>query len=327
MMVLKHGKQSNSVFFATIACILALAASPLPGFCQDEHDHDHDHDHDHGAEAENHQAISLTTEELTEFNITTAQVGPGEISHTIQLPAEIHANDDELAHIVPRYEGIVTDVFVHVGDEVKVGQTLANIEGDASLSVYPLKTRIAGTVISKHITRGEAASRDRAPFVIADLRTVWLDIHVFQRDLSRVSEGQSITVSSGPNMPEISGEISYMSPVVDEVTRTSVARAVLDNSDRLWRPGMFVTATVEIGSHHADLVVPASALFSLHGHSAVFIQDEHGFEVREVTTGAINSDFVEILTGLHAGDSIVTQGGFTLKAELEKSTFGDGHNH
>jgi membrane fusion protein, heavy metal efflux system len=308
-------------------CITILVATPVPGFSQDGHDHDHDHAAEEANEADEHQAINLSAEELTEFNIVTGTAGSGEIKITISLPAEIHANDDELAHIVPRYEGIVTDVFAHVGDQVKVGQTLANIEGDASLSIYPLKTRIAGTVISKHITRGEAASRDRAPFVIADLSTVWLDIHVFQRDLSRVSEGQSIVAIAGPDMPHVSGTISYVSPVVDEVTRTSVARAVLDNQDRHWRPGMFVTASVEVGSHQADIVVPASALFTIHGHSAVFIQDDHGFEIMEVSTGVRNSEFVEILSGLHAGDTIVTQGGFTLKAELEKSTFGDGHNH
>ncbi len=322
---MNHGKFSSNTVLGAWICSLFILAAPLTGYAQDEHDHDHDHGP--AMEKDGHQAITLSAEELVEFNIVTAKVGPGEISSTINLPAEIHANDDELAHIVPRYEGIVTDVFVHVGDQVTVGQTLANIEGNASLSIYPLKTRIAGTVISKHITRGEAASRDRAPFVIADLNTVWLDIHVFQRDLDLVNEGQNITVTDGLGMPSVIGKISYVSPVVDETTRTSVARAVLDNKNRMWRPGMFVTATVEVGSKQVALVVPATALFTIHDHSAVFIADEHGFEVREVSTGALNSNFVEILSGLHAGETIVTQGGFTLKAELEKSTFGDGHNH
>jgi membrane fusion protein, heavy metal efflux system len=321
MTFLNHGRISFPNFSMAWVMALAVLVFAAPAFSQDPHDHQEPEGTDE------HQAISLTHEEIEEFNIETAKASPGEIALTIKLPGEIHANDDELAHIIPRYEGIVTEVFVHVGDQVSVGQTLANIEGDASLSVYPLKTRIAGTVISKHITRGEAASRDRAPFVIADLSTVWLDIHVFQRDLNRVQEGNRITVTAGPDIPPVSGTITYMAPVVDEITRTSVARVVLDNKDRLWRPGMFVTATVEVGSRQADVVVPASALFTIHGETAVFIADDHGFEVREVSTGLTNGNLVEILGGLHAGETIVTQGGFTLKAELEKSTFGDGHNH
>ncbi len=302
---------------------LALFLLPGPGICEDEHEHGHQGE----VEEAEHQAVVLSPEELTEFHIETALVGAGQIPLTLSFPAEIHANDDNLAHIVPRYEGIVTDVLVHVGDRVEVGQTLANIEGDASLAVYPLKTRIDGIVISKHITRGEAASRDRAPFVIADLSTVWLDIHVFQRDLLRVDEGQPVTVVAGPEGMPVHGVVSYMSPVVDEITRTSVARAVLDNSRGVWRPGMFVTATVEVGIREAEVVAPASALFSIHGETAVFIADGHGFEVRNVTTGSGNGEWVEILTGLKVGVTIVAKGGFTIKAELEKSSFGDGHNH
>lgn len=301
--------------------ILTVSTLPIGSLAQ------HEDEHDHAAEAEGHQAVVLSPAEQTEFNIETAPAGPGVISISIQLPAEIHANDDHLAHIVPRYEGIVTEVLVRVGDQVEVGQTLALIEGDASLAVYPLKTRIAGTVISKHITMGEAADRSRAPFVIADLSTVWLDIHVFQRELARVHEGQRVMVTSGLENNPAFAEISYVAPVVDEVTRTSVARAVLDNKDGRWRPGMFVTASVEVGAREAGVAVPATALFTVHDHPVVFIADEHGFEIREVKIGVGNGTLVEILEGLRPGETIVTRGGFTLKAELEKSTFGDGHNH
>ena len=98
--------------------------------------------------------------------------------HRINLPGEIHPNDDRLAHLVPRYDGIVTEVRARGGGPGEKDQVLAIIESDQSLAPYPLKTSIAGTVIEKHITMGEAASRDRAPFVVADLSTVWLDLYV-----------------------------------------------------------------------------------------------------------------------------------------------------
>ena len=313
-----------SILTAIWVPVLILTCIPQTGSCQDEHDHVSE---ENGAEEGGHGAVVFSAEEQAEFHIETGPAAPGVIAQMIKLPAEIRANDDHLAHIVPRYEGLVTEVFVHVGDQVAVGQTLANIEGDASLAVYPLKTRIAGTVISKHITLGEAVDRSRAPFVIADLSTVWLDIHVFQRDLSRVHEGQPVVVEAGPESLQASGVLSYVAPVVEESTRTAVARAVLDNSDGRWRPGMFVTASVEIGSHQAPVVVPTTALFALHGAIVLFIQDEDGFEARTVVTGQSDGKMVEILNGVEPGDIIVTRGGITLKAELEKSSFGDGHNH
>lgn len=312
----------KSILLSSVGFVLALGMGAAMA-----QDHDSHAGHDHGAESTDDHGIQLTAKDILDFGIQTAPVGPGELILTVELPAEIHPNDDRLAHIVPRYEGLVTEVFVQVGDQVKVGETLANIEGDASLSVFPLKTRIAGTVISKHITRGEAVSRDSRPFVIADLSTVWLDIHVFQRDLLRVTEGQNVRLISGPEKTSTSGTISYVSPVLDESTRTAVARAVLDNSQGHFRPGMFVTAVVEVEKRKADLIIPLTALFTMHDHPAVFIEGPHGFETREITTGLSDENSIAVLSGLQSGDRVVIQGGFTLKAELEKSTFGDGHNH
>jgi membrane fusion protein, heavy metal efflux system len=312
-----------------LLCVLIVALAPVMvlGQAPAEEEHDHDHEAELSAEAEGHtDEISLTAAEQQEFGIVTAEAGPGSIVQTIKLPGTIHPNDDQLAHLVPRYDGIVTAVHVHVGDQVKKGQALATIESDQSLAPYALKTMIDGTVIEKHITLGEAASRDRAPFLVANLSTVWLDLHIYQRDLHRVRVGQKVRSCGGEAAPCL-GEISYISPVVDESTRTSMARVVLDNSRGQWRPGMFVTTEVETGHTEAGVVVPLTAIFSLHEETIVFIADEHGFEARHVETGPDDGTLIQLVSGLEPGETYVSEGGFTLKAELEKSSFGDGHNH
>lgn len=307
---------------ASAAAMALLAVSPAgPAMAQDSHDHHHEQD-----THEEHRVV-LAPRDQAEYGIGTQPAGPGLIPRTLDLPAEIHPNDDHLAHIVPRYEGIVTDVLVRVGDTVSEGQTLATIEGDASLAVYPLKTRIAGTVISKHITRGEAVDRGSKPFVIADLDTVWLDMHVFQRDLGKVRVGQRVTVTLDDGSEPATGVISYVSPVVDEVTRTAMARCVLPNLDGRWRPGLFVTAQVAVAEHQVAVAVPEAAVQLVHQELVVFVADEHGYVARPVVAGRTGGGLVEITEGLRPGETIVTAGGFTLKAELEKATFDDGHNH
>lgn len=302
-----------------VAALLALAGAALA--------QEPEHDHDHGQQAEDHGVeISLTPGEQREFGVMTAVAGPDTLSTVIRLPGTIHPNDDRLAHLVPRYDGIVTAVHVHVGDEVGEGQTLATIESDQSLAPYELKTMIGGTVIAKHITLGESASRDRAPFVVADLSTVWLDLFLYQRDLDQVRVGQRL-LGCEPGSSGDAGRISYVSPVVDETTRTALARVVLDNRDGRWRPGMFVTAEIETDRFAAPVAVPRSAVFTLDGKTVVFTADEHGFAAREIQTGRGDRNRVEILAGLHAGETYVAAGGFTLKSELEKHGFDDGHNH
>ncbi len=282
---------------------------------------------EHGHDPEVERIVKLTVEELREFGIEVDVAAAGVIELYLSLPAEIRPNDDRLAHIFPRFSGIVTEVHVHLGDRVETGQTLATIEGDESLAPFEVKTLISGTVISKHITLGEAVSRERDTFVIADLRTVWVDITVYQRDLDRVRTGQTAAIFVGHGQSRVSGTISYITPVVDEATRTATARIVLPNKNGRWRPGMFVTAEILLERVNAGVAIPKTALQTLDSHAVVFVETGEGFEAREVTLGRAGGDLVEVLGGLEPGERYVTTGGFTLKAELGKEAFGDGHAH
>jgi cobalt-zinc-cadmium efflux system membrane fusion protein len=281
----------------------------------------------HSDEEENEQVVQLSREELTEFGIEVRKAGPARIEVFQRLPGEVRPNADRLAHIVPRFDGIVSEVKAQVGDVVEPGQVLAIIEGSESLSNYELKTLLGGTVIAKHLTPGEAVSRGAESFVIADLGTVWVELTVYQRDLKSVRTGQRALVATGHDAGEAPGTISYVTPVVDEATRTATARVVLPNPGQRWRPGTFVTARVLVGSSQAEVAVPATALHTVDGQTVVFVETDDGFRPRPVKTGRAGETFVEITSGLAAGERYVSQGGFTIKAALAKESFGGGHAH
>lgn len=268
----------------------------------------------------------LDSATLEEFGVELAVAGPGAIEKSISLPAEVRPNEDRLAHIAPRYPGIARDVRARIGDRVKAGQVLAVIESEA-LAPFDLATQIEGVVIAKHITRGEPVSREQAAFVVADLRDVWVDISVYQKDLELLRVGQPVVVSAGHELAEARGAISYLAPVVDEATRTATARVVLPNPDGIWRPGLFVTARVEVAREEVPVAVPRSALEVMGDRSVVFVQDEDGFEPRIVQLGRRGDEHVEVAAGLAAGERYVARGGFTLKAELQRGEFAGGHGH
>ncbi|MDT8443446.1 MAG: efflux RND transporter periplasmic adaptor subunit [Desulfuromonadales bacterium] len=198
---------------------------------------------------------------------------------------------------------------------------------DAMYTRYELRAPFAGTIIEKHLTLGENVTTDTEIFTIADLSSVWVDINVYQKDLVLIRKGQSVVIEIGHGIPQVSGKIAWVGPLVGEATRTAKARVILVNPDGVLRPGLFVTAKVAVSSTVADIVIPKSALQSFEGRNVVFVQDEDGFEPRPVETGRENTTHVEILSGLQAGQSYVSQGAFTLKAQLSKGAFGDGHNH
>jgi cobalt-zinc-cadmium efflux system membrane fusion protein len=283
-------------------------------------DDEHHGDHGHGRRGEEHgvAAVRLTAGQMSYFGVTVAEAGPGSVDLGIRLPGEIRPNGDRLAHIVPRFPGIVREVHRTVGDEVAAGDVLAVIESSESLARYELKTMIAGTVIEKHLTRGEAVGREEQAFVIADLTTVWVDLSVYQKDIPRVRTGQFVHIDGGPGLPEATGTISYVTPVVDQPTRTATARVVLPNAEGIWRPGMFVNAHV-LEPVPGDIVVPRTAIQLVARAPVVFVETAGGFEPRPVMIGRGGDTHVEVLDGLRPGERFVATNSFLLKAELGKS--------
>jgi len=308
-----NNSKSARVVTLLVCGVMTLAISVVPAAAQ-QGDHDDDH-------------VRLSASEIQEFNIVVAVAGPDTVRLVRKLPAEVRVNENRLAHIVPRYAGIATEVRVDVGDAVREGQVLAIIESDESLAPYEMTAFLAGTIIEKHMTRGEPVSRERDGFLVADLSTVWIDITVYQRDLDQVAVGNRVTIEARAGAGTTVGTINYITPVVDKHTRTATARLLLDNAAGRWRPGMFVMAEVLTAAVAAAVVVPATAVLTIAEQSIVFVETAAGFEPRPVVVGQADRTQLEILSGLEAGERYVAEGGFTLKAELGKESFGDGHGH
>jgi cobalt-zinc-cadmium efflux system membrane fusion protein len=287
------------------------------------------HSGSEAGEAEHYddELVVLSADEIEEFELRTASAGPALIERFIELPGVVRANEDRLAHIVPRFAGIVIEVRKRIGDQVKSGETLAVIESSQSLSPYALETLLDGVIIEKHVTRGEAVTPDSQAFVVADLASVWADLSVYQRDLPWIRTGQTARVIAGHDLPETEGVVSYVTPVVDETTRTATARIVLENTDGFWRPGMFATAQVRVERAEVEIAVPATAIHSLDDQTVVFVQSAEGFRPRPVTVGMHDAQWTQIREGLSAGEEVVIHGGFTVKSELMRSKLGGGHGH
>lgn len=194
--------------------------------------------------------------------------------------------------------------------------------------LYTLRAPISGTVIEKHITMGERLSDDSNVFTIGDLSELWVDLNISSRDISRIKQGTTVVVQSSNGMKALS-TIFLIGPVVDEETRTGLARLMLDNTEGHWKPGTFVTGTVRISAENLPVVVPAEAVQNIEGKEVIFVPEEHGFKPVPIETGRRDRAKVEIVSGLKPGTSYVTQGAFELKAITVTSSLGShaGHGH
>lgn len=193
---------------------------------------------------------------------------------------------------------------------------------------FGVASPFAGVVVAREASLGEMADPADTLFTVADLSRLWIELDIYERDLSRVKAGQPVAVAvtayPGRTFP---GRIVYVGAILDPLTRTVRARVEIPNPGAALKPGMFATAIVQVGgSGVASAVVPESAVQELEGRKVVFVPGDAAGEFRpvRVTIGAtLDGDRVVILSGLSPGSRVVTTGAFALRSELAKGEIGD----
>ena len=313
--------KNTSLILTSILVILTFLLT-RQYYLPDEVIHTDKHDDD------NHEQEKVFSPELLhEFGIVVETASGGILEEIIELPGEIHIDPDRLAHITPRFDGVVQKVFKQIGDRVKKDDLLAIIESNESLTMYELRSSINGIVIDMHFTKGETVQRPDHYFAVADLSEVWVILSVYQKYLSQIEKGQMVNVLLNSENQILKGQISYISPTLDERTRTATARVIINNTDLKYRPGQFITGQVIVDNSYKNIVVPKTAVETINNQTVIFVVDEHGIEKANVSAGKTNHINVEIISGLTLGQSYVKKGAFVIKAEFEKESFGGGHNH
>lgn len=188
---------------------------------------------------------------------------------------------------------------------------------------YLLVAPIPGTVVDRHATVGEVLSETDPAFLVADLRTVWVELSVPVDDLRLVRAGQAARVVAGDGGPEARGAVEYLAPVVDVETRTARARVAVDNGDGSWRPGTPVHAFVTVHTRQVPVAVPRAAVYDLQGRTVVFVDGQDGIRPRAVEVGGADEESAEVTAGLEAGERVIARGGVHVKSAFLASEIGD----
>jgi cobalt-zinc-cadmium efflux system membrane fusion protein len=152
-------------------------------------------------------------------------------------------------------------------------------------------------------------------FMLSDVSTVWVQGHVFDRDLPAVRLGDTVEASN-PSFPQkFRGVLSYVGAMVDPATRTTPVRIVTLNPGGLLKKDMFVDAVIHTKTQKNILAVPVSALLrNEQNEPFVYIEVQPGkFAQRMVTIGAQQNDEQEILGGLKEGENVVSEGSVFLQ--------------
>ena len=201
------------------------------------------------------------------------------------------------------------------------------IEKDLSASSdLPVRAPFAGVVVERSAALGEAVDRE-ALFEVADLTTMWIELAVPEAKAGRLTRGGTVNVEvESLNGASIAGEITWISPQINESTRMVRARATVPNPDETLRHGMFAQVSASLEAPRETMQVPTDAVQNIDGDPFVFVRTEPDlFALRRVAVGsASTTGNTAILAGLDAEDAIVTGGGFTMRTEFLKSRLGAG---
>jgi cobalt-zinc-cadmium efflux system membrane fusion protein len=197
-------------------------------------------------------------------------------------------------------------------------------------ALLSIRSPIPGTVIERNATIGATVGPDTVLFKLADLATLWLVAKVPETTMRDIRRGDTVTVKVDalPDQP-VSGRVSYIGATVSDTTRTVDVRIEVPNRTGQLKPGMFARARLATrgARERSDrLLIPQIAVQELNRKRVVFVpRSDGGFDVREVTVGASVGDDIEVLSGLNAGDTIVTAGSFTLKSQAVRGQAGESH--
>lgn len=202
------------------------------------------------------------------------------------------------------------------------------IESSRAPKTYlPVRAPFAGTIIENSVRQGAFVQAGSELYELTDLSTLWVLADIYEKDLPHVRAGMnaSVEVSAYPN-ERVEGQISTIYGVLDEKTRTVKARIEVRNKDSKLKPEMFCNIHVQTKLGRETIKIPASALLGETEKHFVFIAlNDTTFQKRDVRTGIETREFAEVLDGLLVGEKIVVRGGFFLKSELTKETFGEEH--
>jgi membrane fusion protein, copper/silver efflux system len=248
---------------------------------------------------------------------------------------EVYAAEIEFASIVGRAQGPRDPLLAAARQRLALWDVpraeIARLEATREpRRTFPLLAPRAGVVVAKEAVQGLFVDPSIELYTLSDLSRVWVLADIYEADLPYVHVGDRARLAIEGRPDPVEAAIVFLSPTIDEATRTLKVRFELDNRDGKLRPGAFVTVMLDlhVGS---GLAVPESAVIRTGTRNIVFVvhgeQGEH-IEPREVVLGPLVGDRYRVESGLSAGEKVATSAQFLLDSESRlRATSGPGGGH
>ncbi len=198
-------------------------------------------------------------------------------------------------------------------------QAIADLEQSGKVQRnIAVESPASGYIIERDALPNAYVQPDTKLYTIADLSTVWVYANVFQNDVGKLKPGDpaQVTVDAYPGR-HFNGRIDQILPQVDMTTRTVRVRLVFSNPGVILKPGMYVNVAISVRLGR-QLVIPASAVLQTGTRAVAFVDHGNGnLEPRTIEIGPQLDDSVVVLSGLKAGEKVVSSANFLVDSEAQ----------
>ena len=201
--------------------------------------------------------------------------------------------------------------------------TIANLgPGKDVGTVVTVPAPIAGVVTERAANTGVNVETATKLFTIVDLSTVWVVADAYEKDFSRVHVGATANVTTKAFPDEVlKAHVSYIDPQMNPDTRTAKIRVEVPNPGQKLRLGMFANVGIDASTQDAMAMIPRTAVQNVGNRTVVYLADAKQpgrFVERDVRLGAATGNNVDVVSGVHPGDTIVVEGSFAIRAERDR---------
>lgn len=247
--------------------------------------------------------------------VTSAVVKKMLIEEELQLTGDIRGLNE--ARLYPKVSGRLLRRVKDAGDVVSKGEVVALVDRDEpglKFEAAEVTSPLDGVLTRYFLDLGQSVSPATPVCEVAVVSPVKILVRVTERDFPHVRVGMSARFTCDPYPGEtFSGRITKMSNAMDEATRSADVEIEAANPGNKLKPGMFANVNIIIRSKEGALVIPRGALAATGETSHVFVVDAAGAaRKKNVKIGIVRETDAEVVSGLAAGDNVITLGWYNL---------------
>jgi membrane fusion protein, copper/silver efflux system len=260
-------------------------------------------------------------------NFTGEKVTKGQVLAEIYSPELITAQQELLETI--KTKQLQPELYEASKEKLRqwklTDDQIAKIENSGAVrNEFEVVSNTSGTVTERMVNTGDHVGQGTELYKIADLSKVWIMFDAYESDLQFINKGEriSFTLQALPGK-DFSGNVIFIDPVIDPVTRVAKVRVETGNESGKLKPEMFATgiASTTLKEYSNNIVIPKTAVLWTGKRSIVYVKqpgsDEPIFKLREIGLGPMLGESYVITDGLKEGEEIVTNGTFSVDAAAQ----------